>query len=110
MTTRMQMSGNLPRKPKHYELLLHVWQAAAAEPIGLLVRVPEENKTYWHQQLYKVRSYANAEEFFELEIGSSRFPDESNLQITRKARIASRNVHSEDLDLTGILNLDLPED
>lgn len=53
----------------------------------------------------------NVIDWFELEIGYSRLPEEANLQITRKDRASRTGAnHAADIDLRGVLTLDLPED
>lgn len=108
--SRLYTNGD-SKRPKHYDLLIQIWQAAAAEPIGLLINVPESDKTYWYNQLYRVRTHANDQALFQLELGFSRYPNESNLQIIQKSHGSKSGPnHSADLNLGGILNLDLPED
>ena len=98
------------RKPLHYDLLLAIWQAAASEPIGILVKVLEKDKTYWYTQLYRARTYANDQAFFQYKLGYSRFPEESNLQIVHKDADKTRDS-AADIPLTGrLLNLDIPDD
>jgi hypothetical protein len=110
MTHRSKLVASPPRKPQHFDLLYEIWRAASAEPIGLLLRVPDTEVVYWKNQLYRVRTYSNDQSLFELELGMSRFPEEANLQIVRRNAIRSVPNHAGDIDLRGVLNLNLPDD
>lgn len=110
MTRMSKLMNTGPKKPEHYDLLIEVWMAAQAEPIGILIKVPEQDFVYWRRQLYLTRVYSNDQGLFGMEINTSHFPEEANLQIVHEQYgTRKRPNHVGDIDLSGVLNLDLPD-
>jgi hypothetical protein len=99
-----------PKKPKHYEELLAIWESALAERIGVLLKT--NIIQYARNQLYRSRTFSNNDKLHRLVLADSKFPSESELQITHyeyssKARPAN---HSGDMDVRGIQDLDVDFD
>lgn len=109
MTARSRMMGRKP--PRHYDLMSAIWQSARNEPIGLLIRSPEEDTRYYINCLYQTRAFTNDDALFEFKIIPSNALEDGNILLVRKTRGSTTGPnHSADIDVRGILDLDLPED
>lgn len=84
---------------KFYELLA-IWQAAKAEPLGLIILT--NDPVACRAALYKARAEANDPELMDLELARSKWPAEGQWQITHVKRPPRRF----DIDLSDVLDLD----
>lgn len=71
-----------------------IWEAAKSEPIGIILNCGSD-PVLVRAALYRARSDSHDPELMNFEIGTSKFPDEGQLQIIRVQR--AHRTRSENL-------------